>query len=95
SLHVSAPPMPGGARAEAERRRALALKALDKRLHSTNNKPNYGPTSFLSLDSKLSPGESVAVSITSNESKTSDDIGSVSSEPVLFDVKEHLDEKDL
>jgi hypothetical protein len=36
---------PGGARAEAERRRALALKALDQRLHaaSASSKPQAPP----------------------------------------------------
>ncbi|CAG8580378.1 801_t:CDS:2, partial [Dentiscutata erythropus] len=106
SFHVSAPPMPGSARAEAERRRALALKALDKRLHSTNNKPNYNPAfpfPFLSPDSKRSTGETTQISTTNNNSKTPNDSSSnfgsvtpgVSSDPVLFDVKEHLDEKDL
>jgi hypothetical protein len=31
--------VPGGVRAEAERRRALALKALDQRLHAATNAP--------------------------------------------------------
>ncbi|KAA8565301.1 hypothetical protein EYC84_011023 [Monilinia fructicola] len=34
---------PGGARAEAERRRALALKALDQRLHAATAKPVSPP----------------------------------------------------
>ncbi|CAG8506907.1 26447_t:CDS:2, partial [Gigaspora margarita] len=106
SFHVNAPPMPGSARAEAERRRALALKALDKRLHSTNNKSSYSPTfpfPFLSPDSKRSSGETTQISTINNNSKTSNDSSShfgpvtpgVSSDPILFDVKEHLDEKDL
>ncbi|KAI9681365.1 MAG: hypothetical protein M1817_002648 [Caeruleum heppii] len=33
-------PAPGSARAEAERRRALALKALDQRLHAATNRGN-------------------------------------------------------
>ncbi|CAG8493320.1 2199_t:CDS:2 [Cetraspora pellucida] len=107
SLHVNASPMPGSARAEAERRRALALKALDKRLHSTNNKPSYGPTfpfPFILPDSKRSTGESAVTSAINSNSKTSNDHSSshvesvtpgVSSDSVLFDAKEHLDEKNL
>ena len=37
SIGRSGRPLPGSARAEAERRRALALKALDQRLHSSNH----------------------------------------------------------
>lgn len=36
---TSGAPIPGSARAEAERRRALALKALDQRLHAAASKP--------------------------------------------------------
>lgn len=38
-LGVSSRGQPGTARAEAERRRALALKALDQRLHAAANRP--------------------------------------------------------
>jgi hypothetical protein len=39
----SSGPLPGSARAEAERRRALALKALDQRLHAATA-PAQKPT---------------------------------------------------
>jgi hypothetical protein len=38
-------PLPGGARAEAERRRAMALKALDQRLASNKNSRQMEPSS--------------------------------------------------
>ena len=40
------PPAPGSARAEAERRRALALKALDQRLHAASARAPTHPTTI-------------------------------------------------
>jgi hypothetical protein len=43
-------PVPGSARAEAERRRALALKALDQRLHAATSRPPPPPPKSNSAD---------------------------------------------
>jgi len=52
---ASAPP--GSARAEAERRRALALKALDQRLHAANaNKSSTPAPAVAPMVATLNPG---------------------------------------
>ncbi|CAG8551523.1 13822_t:CDS:2 [Funneliformis mosseae] len=73
------PSMPGSQRAEAERRRALALKALDARLH---NKSNYDPMSPPPFTSSPS----------SYTASSSDNINGITTQPndVLFDAKDHL-----
>lgn len=55
SLMNRGAPAPGSTRAEAERRRALALKALDQRLHAATSKPAAaaGPSAPLGGSSML------------------------------------------
>ncbi|CAG8663847.1 13490_t:CDS:2 [Funneliformis caledonium] len=73
------PSMPGSQRAEAERRRALALKALDARLH---NKSNYDPMSPPPFTSSPS----------SYTASSSENVNGITTQPndVLFDAKDHL-----
>ncbi|RIA93186.1 eukaryotic integral membrane protein [Glomus cerebriforme] len=84
------PAMPGSARAESERRRAVALKALDARLH---NKPNYYPTSpppFTTSPSSYTtispPNSSSLINNLNNETNTDNK----TTNNVLFDAKDHL-----
>ncbi|GBB94612.1 hypothetical protein RclHR1_02390018 [Rhizophagus clarus] len=87
-----APAMPGSARAEAERRRALALKALDARLH---NKPNYYPTSpppFTTSPSSyttISPLNSSSPSNFNNDT-SKNSLDNKSANNILFDAKDLL-----
>ncbi|WRT67598.1 uncharacterized protein IL334_004570 [Kwoniella shivajii] len=62
-------PGPGGARAEAERRRALALKALDARLASTSPVPGTA-TSPNSISNPTVPTSSVPPTIQATASKS-------------------------
>ncbi|CAG8534888.1 6363_t:CDS:2 [Paraglomus occultum] len=82
-----APAMPGSARAEAERRRALALKALDKRLQATSNK--FPRTSRFDSSSNL-PSSPPPPPLLVNTSPlvTVPRPGEVSS-PVLFDTNQN------
>ncbi|RGB41097.1 eukaryotic integral membrane protein, partial [Rhizophagus diaphanus] len=88
-----APAMPGSARAEGERRRALALKALDARLH---NKPNYYPTSpppFTTSPSSyttISPPNSSSSTNNFNNNTDKNSSDNKSTNNILFDAKDHL-----
>ncbi|KAI0095096.1 eukaryotic integral membrane protein [Irpex rosettiformis] len=50
--------LPGGARAEAERRRAMALKALDQRVASGGNAPPRAPTAPINAPSSSNTANS-------------------------------------
>ncbi|CAG8495168.1 1949_t:CDS:2 [Paraglomus brasilianum] len=82
-----APAMPGSARAEAERRRALALKALDKRLQATSNK--LPRTSRFDSSSNLpSSPPPPPLSVNTPSTASAPRPGEVSN-PVLFDTNQN------
>ncbi|CAI2163677.1 11922_t:CDS:2 [Funneliformis geosporum] len=92
------PTMPGSQRAEAERRRALALKALDARLHKQNYEPTSPPPFTTSLSSytastfTASPPNSSSNNINGTTIANTDSLHIKSIQPndVLFDAKDHL-----
>ncbi|KAI9812394.1 MAG: hypothetical protein M1832_000429 [Thelocarpon impressellum] len=61
------PPAPGSARAEAERRRAVALKALDQRLHAATSQAQSAGQAAVAVGPSTGTGEAGAATVDVHE----------------------------
>lgn len=88
-------PIPGGARAEAERRRAMALRALDQRLASNkttiaSNAPIPESPSSVNHHSAVQRTGPAALASTLNKNSPSAIPDGIPEEPTLDSTKEKL-----